>query len=172
MAVVYCLILNPSQGSPLYSLPLCSLPFYSLLSLWQARHHSLPSYTRVRYLSFEIHPSFVVMGETWFQREFLTPRRLVFNILFYGSQIFWFALGWYLQVRLNIISLRRVLLTASLLSGNKPQTCRSEWPQVLGLDISWRRSCPCLHRWSHPPPDAPQHHSYHSSQTHVVIPCR
>lgn len=51
------------------------------------------------------------MGETWFQREFLAPRRLAFNVFFYGSQIFWFALGWYLQVCLNIISLRPVLLT-------------------------------------------------------------
>ncbi|KAI0034013.1 NADPH oxidase isoform 1 [Vararia minispora EC-137] len=35
--------------------------------------------------------------ESWFRREFLQPRRLIFNILFYGSHIFWFALGWYLQ---------------------------------------------------------------------------
>jgi len=93
---------------------LCFILF-ALLSLWQARPHSLPSYTRVRYLFFKTHPSFVAMGENWFQREFLTPRRLVFNVLFYGSQIFWFVLGWYLQVRLDVISLRRVLLTASLL---------------------------------------------------------
>jgi len=35
--------------------------------------------------------------ETWFRREFLTPRRLVFNLLFYGTHLFWFVLGWYLQ---------------------------------------------------------------------------
>ncbi|TDL28527.1 NADPH oxidase [Rickenella mellea] len=34
------------------------------------------------------------MGESWFQREFLTPRRLVFNILFYGSHFGLFAYGW------------------------------------------------------------------------------
>ena len=38
------------------------------------------------------------MGENWVQREFLTPRRLAFNVLFYGSQLFFFILGWYLQV--------------------------------------------------------------------------
>jgi NADPH oxidase 1 len=38
------------------------------------------------------------MGESWFQREFLNPRRLVFNVIFYGIQSALFALGWYLQV--------------------------------------------------------------------------
>lgn len=38
------------------------------------------------------------MGETWIQREFLTPRRLVFNVLFYGIHIFLFAYGWHSQV--------------------------------------------------------------------------
>ncbi|KAG8219747.1 NADPH oxidase [Butyriboletus roseoflavus] len=33
----------------------------------------------------------------WFCREFLAPRRLVFNVLFYGAQFAWCALGWYLQ---------------------------------------------------------------------------
>ncbi|KAF8807327.1 NADPH oxidase isoform 1 [Phlegmacium glaucopus] len=37
------------------------------------------------------------MGESWFQREFLVPRRLVFNILFYGTQIALFAYGWHSQ---------------------------------------------------------------------------
>ncbi|TFK30340.1 NADPH oxidase isoform 1 [Coprinopsis marcescibilis] len=37
------------------------------------------------------------MGENWFQREFLTGRRLAFNVLFYGSHVFWFAYGWYSQ---------------------------------------------------------------------------
>jgi len=37
------------------------------------------------------------MGESWFEREFLTPRRLLFNILFYGSHIFFFAYGWHSQ---------------------------------------------------------------------------
>ncbi|KAG1749920.1 ferric reductase NAD binding domain-containing protein [Suillus paluster] len=37
------------------------------------------------------------MGESWFQSEFLNPRRLVFNVIFYGIQFSLFALGWYLQ---------------------------------------------------------------------------
>ncbi|KAG5636897.1 hypothetical protein H0H81_006483 [Sphagnurus paluster] len=37
------------------------------------------------------------MGESWFQREFLTARRLVFNVLFYGSHFGLFAYGWYSQ---------------------------------------------------------------------------
>ena len=36
--------------------------------------------------------------ESWFRREFLTPRRLVFNILFYGLHFFFFGYGWYTQV--------------------------------------------------------------------------
>ncbi|KAF8846310.1 hypothetical protein BDN67DRAFT_890690 [Paxillus ammoniavirescens] len=37
------------------------------------------------------------MIESWFHREFLNPRRLVFNLIFYGIQFSLFALGWYLQ---------------------------------------------------------------------------
>lgn len=37
------------------------------------------------------------MGESWFHREFLNPRRLVFNVLWYGSQVFVFGYGWYSQ---------------------------------------------------------------------------
>jgi len=37
------------------------------------------------------------MPESWFHREFLTPRRLVFNILFYGAHLGLFAYGWYSQ---------------------------------------------------------------------------
>ena len=37
--------------------------------------------------------------ESWFRREFLKPRRLVFNVLFYGLHLFFFEYGWYLQVR-------------------------------------------------------------------------
>ncbi|KAG2044924.1 ferric reductase NAD binding domain-containing protein [Suillus americanus] len=41
------------------------------------------------------------MGESWFQSEFLNPRRLVFNVIFYGIQFTLFALGWYLQATDN-----------------------------------------------------------------------
>lgn len=37
------------------------------------------------------------MITSWFRREFLTPRRLFFNVLFYGTQLAIFAVGWYLQ---------------------------------------------------------------------------
>lgn len=42
------------------------------------------------------------MGENWFQRELLSPRRLIFNILFYGLQLFFFAYGWHSQVGFSL----------------------------------------------------------------------
>jgi NADPH oxidase len=39
----------------------------------------------------------VEMGETWVQRELLTPRKLAFNVFFYGTHLFFFAYGWYSQ---------------------------------------------------------------------------
>ncbi|TRM60226.1 ferric reductase NAD binding domain-containing protein [Schizophyllum amplum] len=35
--------------------------------------------------------------ETWFRREFCAPRRLAFNVIFYGLHFFFFAYGWYSQ---------------------------------------------------------------------------
>jgi NADPH oxidase len=37
------------------------------------------------------------MGESWFHKEFLVPRRLAFNVLFYGIHFGLFAYGWYSQ---------------------------------------------------------------------------
>lgn len=37
------------------------------------------------------------MGESFIQREFLSPRRLLFNILWYGTHLFVFGYGWYSQ---------------------------------------------------------------------------
>jgi len=37
------------------------------------------------------------MGENWFQREFMQPRRLAFNVIFYGLHFFFFAYGWHSQ---------------------------------------------------------------------------
>ncbi|VDB86532.1 unnamed protein product [Peniophora sp. CBMAI 1063] len=37
------------------------------------------------------------MQESWARRELLSPRRLIFNVLFYGSHLFFFAYGWYSQ---------------------------------------------------------------------------
>ena len=55
------------------------------------------------------------MTESWFRREFLTPRRLIFNVLFYGLQLFFFAYGWFSQVSRDrppssIMPLSRVLV--------------------------------------------------------------
>lgn len=35
--------------------------------------------------------------KSWFRKEFLSPRRLLFNVVFYGTQLALFAAGWYLQ---------------------------------------------------------------------------
>ncbi|EDR15563.1 NADPH oxidase A [Laccaria bicolor S238N-H82] len=37
------------------------------------------------------------MGESWFRREFMVPRRLAFNVLFYGAHLSLFIYGWYSQ---------------------------------------------------------------------------
>ncbi|TFY82333.1 hypothetical protein EWM64_g1674 [Hericium alpestre] len=39
----------------------------------------------------------LIMGENWFQREFLAPRRLTFNVLFYGLHLALFVYGWHSQ---------------------------------------------------------------------------
>lgn len=47
------------------------------------------------------------MGESWFQREFLQGRRLLFNVLFYGAHLATFAYGWYSQAtnkRLSVLN--------------------------------------------------------------------
>lgn len=82
----------------LYSLspliPLRLVHFLSFIPL------SLFLQARQSFLTLDTSSPSNTMGENWFQREFLTPRRLAFNALFYGSQLFFFILGWYLQVRL------------------------------------------------------------------------
>jgi len=37
------------------------------------------------------------MRESWFHREFLVPKRLAFNVVFYGAQLGLFAYGWWSQ---------------------------------------------------------------------------
>lgn len=51
------------------------------------------------------------MSETWIQREILAPRRLAFNVIWYGAHIGTFAYGWYSQVGLNRTVQSRALLT-------------------------------------------------------------
>ncbi|KAJ7470777.1 NADPH oxidase isoform 1 [Mycena latifolia] len=41
------------------------------------------------------------MAGNWFQRELLAPRRLVFNLIFYGLHFFLFAYGWFTQAGLS-----------------------------------------------------------------------
>lgn len=47
----------------------------------------------------------------WFKSEFLTPRRLLFNILWYGSHLGVFAYGWYSQVGHLSITTERLYRT-------------------------------------------------------------
>lgn len=50
-------------------------------------------------LSFYLIASqFGIMGESFFRREFLNPRKFAFNVIWHGLHVFFFALGWYLQV--------------------------------------------------------------------------
>ncbi|KAI5898481.1 uncharacterized protein SCHCODRAFT_02663372 [Schizophyllum commune H4-8] len=35
--------------------------------------------------------------ESWFRREFCTPKRLLFNVIFYGLHFFFFGYGWHSQ---------------------------------------------------------------------------
>ena len=58
------------------------------------------------------------MGENWFQREFLQPKRLAFNVIFYGLHLFFFAYGWYSQVRRPTLPLCRVSQTPLPRLGN------------------------------------------------------
>ncbi|KAF8922650.1 NADPH oxidase [Mucidula mucida] len=37
------------------------------------------------------------MGESWFHREFLSAKRLAFNVFFYGTHLFLFGYGWHSQ---------------------------------------------------------------------------
>lgn len=63
------------------------------------------------------------MFTAWFSREFLAPRRLVFNLIFYGLQLFWFAYGWYLQVLvLPLLPLPRLPSPSKSTTGYMPST--------------------------------------------------
>jgi len=46
----------------------------------------------------------LAMVSSWFHREFLVARRLIFNIIFYGIHLALFAYGWYSQVRSRYVS--------------------------------------------------------------------
>lgn len=55
----------------------------------------------------------------WIRAEFLTPRRLIFNFLWYGFQIGIFAYGWYLMVRFVSYSLLETLMISYFQVSNK-----------------------------------------------------
>jgi len=65
-------------------------------------HPSLLLSGRYRTLCTIVLYLFARMGESWFHREFLVPRRLTFNILFYGAHFGLFAYGWYSQVSMFV----------------------------------------------------------------------
>jgi NADPH oxidase len=44
------------------------------------------------------------MGESWLKREILTPRRLAFNVIWYGIHLFIFGYGWQSQVSHSVAS--------------------------------------------------------------------
>lgn len=88
------------------------------------------------------------MGESWVQREILTLRRLIFNFLWYGSQIGVFAYGWY---ALSTWVANRFLMTnTQVVTGYQRQTCWPQQPEILRLDFPRRWSRARLRWLPHP----------------------
>lgn len=108
------------------------------------------------------------MGESWFRREFLTPRRLVFNVLFYGLHLFFFAYGWYSQVRRGGPQESSV---ADRCTGDKQEARSAQRSQVVRMDFSWCRLGPRLRRRVNLAPHASQCHPSHSSTACLAFPC-
>lgn len=108
------------------------------------------------------------MGENWFQREFMVPRRLAFNVLFYGLHFGIFAYGWYSQVCIYVDLAPCFFLTSS--AGHESASGWTQHPEVFGLDItrSWTRS---RVGWrSHSPADVAQHSPYYSTKVGMAVP--
>lgn len=95
--VTVCCVIDPKLVAALFSQlssPLgCARSFSPSFSLLRSAGQTI-----TLILLLNTHSSSVAMGESWFQREFLTPKRLAFNVLFYGSHLAFFAYGWYSQV--------------------------------------------------------------------------
>ena len=108
------------------------------------------------------------MGESWFRRELLTPRRLVFNVLFYGLHLFFFAYGWYSQVRR---SGPRESSVADRCTGDKQEARSAQRSQVVRMDFSWCRLGPRLRRRVNLAPYASQCHSSHPPTACLAFPC-
>ena len=77
----------------------CSLSF-SFVSFFSPYIPSVISH--FLFLGWSIYHT--VMGESWFRREFMVPRRLAFNVLFYGAHLSLFMYGWYTQVCCHILA--------------------------------------------------------------------
>lgn len=108
------------------------------------------------------------MALAWFRREFLAPRRLVFNVLFYGIQLFLFALGWYLQVHCLPFSLS----PAYPPPGNKQETSVPKCSQVVRMDFQRRWSHPRLRRRSPSRPYATRRHYRPPPKISPILSCR
>lgn len=70
------------------------------------------------------------MPESWLQREILAPRRLIFNVLWYGTHLGVFAYGWYSQASFSFILGIFLSLTPShrLQTRNSRPSMRSSSP--------------------------------------------
>lgn len=77
------------------------------------------------------------MGENWFQRELFSARRLLFNILFYGSHLALFAYGWYSQVWRKVLETRIISTNLTLYPGNEQEAQCPERAWVFRVDLSW-----------------------------------
>lgn len=95
------------------------------------------------------------MTESWFRREFLTPRRLVFNVLFYGLQLSFFAYGWFAQVSRDCLSRSSLPHGSSFVNpGNQQEVGRAQCPDLVRLGVPWCWSCPRIPRRMCPAPHA------------------
>lgn len=108
------------------------------------------------------------MSETWIQREILAPRRLIFNIIWYGAQIGTFAYGWYSQVRPG----DKHRNSADFLTGRQPAARSSQCPHIFCLEFSWRWFGP-RSRWRpYSLAYVAQLDSYYPPQAHLAHACR
>lgn len=111
------------------------------------------------------------MTESWFRRELLTPRRLAFNVIFYGLHFFFFGYGWHSQV--CAVSFAYTSTSYILHStGSEHEARRLERPQMVRLGFPRSGFSPRLRRWPYSRTDAAQHYSRCPSATDLVIPGR
>ena len=107
------------------------------------------------------------MGENWFQREFMVPRRLAFNVLFYGLHFGIFAYGWWSQVRPILPSNLPPLIR---FPGHQHQACRPQHSLMVRMDFPWCWTGTGIGRWPHPAPYVAQYLAYNSAQAYLALP--